>query len=100
MISYTALQQFKPSSVEWDRYSADLHFEFMGFDLVEELTRIGALTECGWFSKAFSIKELSDCGLIADYSRAKEIQESLVEHYPDEDHAYCTIIAIWKMKER
>lgn len=76
---------------------ADSRFQFKGFDLVEDETRISALTNCGGFPKAFSNDELSDCGLILTYERAKEIQQDLLKNYPDEDHADCSFWAIWKM---
>ena len=73
-------------------------FKFKGFDLVEDDTRISALTNCGGFPKAFSNDELSTCGLITTYARAKEVQKSLLEHYPDEHHADCSCWAIWRME--
>lgn len=72
-------------------------FQFYGYDLVEDATRISALTNCGGFDKAFSSCDLSRYGLIEDFEKAKEIQLRLREHYPDDEHANCTLWAIWKM---
>lgn len=77
----------------------DQRFQFKGFDLVEDDTRISALVNCGGFPKAFSNDELSDCGLISTYKRAKGIQRQLLKNYPDENHADCEISAIWKMTD-
>lgn len=72
-------------------------FQFCGYDLVEDFTRISALTNCGGFDKVFSACEISRYGLIEAFERAKEIQLQLQLHYPDEEHANCTLWAIWKM---
>lgn len=72
-------------------------FKFYGYDLVEDATRISALTNCGGFDKAFSACDLSRYGLIEKLIKAKEIQLRLREHYPDDEHADCTLWAIWKM---
>lgn len=42
-------------------------FQFCGYDLVEDFTRISALTNCGGFDKAFSACEISRYGLIEDF---------------------------------
>lgn len=72
-------------------------FQFCGYDLVEDATRISALTNCGGFDKAFSAGDISRYGLIEAFERAKEIQLRLQAYYPDEEHANCTLWAIWKM---
>ncbi|WP_346353352.1 hypothetical protein [Azotosporobacter soli] len=72
-------------------------FQFCGYDLVEDATRISALTNCGGFDKAFLASDLSRYGLIEDFAKAKEIQIRLREYYPNEEHADTTRWAIWKM---
>lgn len=74
-------------------------FEFCGFDLIEEYTRISALVNCGGFNEAFLPNDLNNFGLISDYNDARKIQENLVKKYPDEDHADCDLWAIWRIKE-
>jgi hypothetical protein len=76
----------------------DSRFAFKGYDLVEVEGGISALTNCGGFPLAFRNEELSNCGLIATLARAREVQQALREHYPDEHHADCNIWALWKMK--
>jgi len=72
-------------------------FKFYGYDLIEDDTRISALTNCGGFDKAFSASDLSRYGLIEELRKAKDVQLRLLENYPDEAHADCTLWAIWKM---
>jgi len=75
-------------------------FEFKGYDLIEDMTQISALTNCGGFPAAFSNDELNSYGLITDFTRAVEIQHLLEEKYPNEDHAHCDLYAIWRLRER
>jgi hypothetical protein len=75
------------------------NFEFKGYDLIEEMTQISALTNCGGFPDAFSNDELNHYGIITDFARAVEIRRLLKEKYPDEDHANCELYAIWRLKE-
>ena len=42
----------------------DERFGFKGYDLLEDQTRISALTNYGGFDRAFSKADLSDCGLL------------------------------------
>ncbi len=77
----------------------DKRFEFIGYDLVEVHGGISALTNCGGFEKAFRNEELSELGLISSFPRAREIQQMLKKHYPEEHHAKCDVWAIWKMKD-
>lgn len=72
-------------------------FKFYGYDLIEDDTRISALTNCGGFDKAFSASDLSRYGLIEEFRKARDVQLRLLENYPDEAHADCTLWAIWKM---
>jgi len=75
------------------------NFVFMGYDLVEEVTQVSALTDCGGFPKAFSNQELSPQGLIQDYGRAVQVRVALAEAYPKEHHAQCELYAIWRLNE-
>lgn len=75
----------------------DSRFQFCGFDLVELQTGISALVNCGGFDKAFLAIELSDCGLLPEFSKASEVQKRLRSEYPEEPHANCDMWAIWKM---
>lgn len=76
----------------------DNRFRFYGYDLLEDYTRISALTNCGGFDKAFSPKDISEYGLIRDFDKAKQIQLLLSNQYPNEEHANCAIWAIWRME--
>jgi hypothetical protein len=71
-------------------------FEFIGYDLVDIWAGNSALTNCGGFPKAFSNGELSSKGLLTSWERAVEVQNSLREHYPEEDHANCHVWTIYR----
>ncbi len=72
-------------------------FRFYGYDLLEDMQlNVSALTNCGGKDKAFSPSDISEFGLIEDFNRAREIQIKLREEYPEEDHADCTLWAIWR----
>lgn len=71
-------------------------FHFCGYDLVEDDTRISALTNCGGFDEAFLPSALSKYGLIEDFVEAKKVQLLLREKYPNDDHANCSLWAIWR----
>lgn len=73
-------------------------FRFYGYDLLEDSTRISTLTNCGGFDNAFSPEDISEYGLIQEFDKAKQIQLLLVDEYPDEEHADCTIWAIRRME--
>ncbi|MEY8354913.1 hypothetical protein AALB39_16355 [Lachnospiraceae bacterium 54-53] len=72
-------------------------FEFCGYDLVELPSCISAITNCGaGFEKAIIYGKLNKYGLISSYREAVLTQLSLNEEYPDESHAYCELIEIWR----
>ena len=79
---------------------ADPRFLFRGFDLIEERTGISALVNCGGFDKAFLGRDLSDCGLLVDYARARAVQRQLRLEYPEEPHADCRLWGIWQRPAR
>lgn len=73
-------------------------FEFCGYDLVEHMTGISAITNCGadW-GDALNYQLLNDYGLFSNYRQAVTAQLDLDEQFPDESHAYCEIIEIWRL---
>ncbi|KGK85836.1 hypothetical protein DP73_18065 [Desulfosporosinus sp. HMP52] len=75
----------------------DKRFRFYGYDLIDDV-RISALTNCGGFDKAFLSEDISEYGLIKEFDKAKQIQSLLLSEYPDDEHAYCSLWAIWKME--
>jgi len=91
------LAVLKEPSEECKDISIHQGFYFCGYDLVEDDTKISALTNCGGFDKAFLPSDLSRHGLIKDFIEAKKVQLLLREKYPEDDHAYCSLWAIWKM---
>ena len=73
------------------------HFIFAGYDLIEEMTQISALTNCGGFPDCFSNAELNNCGLVDSFDRAEEIHRALPRLHPKEAHANCELYAVWKL---
>ena len=75
-------------------------FEFCGFDLadswVSAILNCGSFTEEDYYSKAFDYRELNEFGLIPVYQSAMRISRKLREEYPEEEHAYCDVYAIWR----
>lgn len=84
--------------IDCSGYVPDKRFHFYGYDLVNS-SGISALTNCGGFDNAFLPSDLSPFGLIEDYQTTLRIQNKLLEEYPDEDDADCSIWAIWRMEE-
>ena len=75
----------------------DGRFRFIGFDLIElPGTGVSALVNCGGFDRAFLPKDLNAYGLITDYAFARVVQRRLVEQYPGEHHAQCSLWAVWR----
>lgn len=73
------------------------HFEFCGYDLVELPCCISAITNCGaGFEKAINYEKLNKYGLFSSYREAVLTQLELYEEYPEESHAYCELIEIWR----
>ena len=69
---------------------------FAGYDLIEHDGNISALTNCGGFDGAFTAADLNERGLITKYEDAKRIHEALRVRYPEEPHANCVLVAIWR----
>jgi len=75
----------------------DGHYEFCGYDLVELPCCTSAITNCGAsFEKAITYEKLNKHGLISSYREAVLTQLDLNEEYPEESHAYCELIEIWR----
>lgn len=72
-------------------------FEFCGYDLVEFPTCTSAITNCGgMFGEAIEYSRLNQYGLFSEYLEAVKSQIALREMYPEESHAYCEVIEIWR----
>ena len=71
-------------------------FEFCGYDLVEISTCISAITNCGAKFDSIDYAALNPYGLISSYREAVNTQLDLHEKYPEESHAYCEIVEIWR----
>ena len=77
-------------------------FEFCGYDLAEGdedcfVLGTSSLTNCpNYFNEVFSFKDLNRYGLLDSREEAERLQELLPERYPDEQHAFCAIYAVWR----
>jgi hypothetical protein len=81
-------------SLAWDG------FVFLGYDLMDKDVGNSALSNCGGFPEAFVNSELSSVGLIPNFERAIEIQQTLRRtYYPPEHHADCDLWAIFRRQE-
>ena len=77
--------------------SQDGRFSFCGYDLVEEQTQISAITDCGaGYCDVIKYKKLNSFGLFSSHADAKRTQERLRRAYPDEEHADCVVVEIWR----
>jgi hypothetical protein len=75
-------------------------FRFLGYDLIDVTSGPSALTNCGGFPLAFSNDELTNHGLLPALGRAREVQQALRDHYPDEHHAFCDAWAIFRATQQ
>lgn len=73
-------------------------FEFVGYELLDKDYTHSALTNCGGFDETFSSEELNQYGLISEFEKAYYIKKRLLENNPEEYHADCNVIAIWRHK--
>ena len=71
-------------------------FRFVGCDRIDSQSGPSALTNCGGFPLAFSNTELIAKGLLASLARAREVQQALVDHYPEEGHARCDVWVVFR----
>lgn len=86
-----------PSPAPCEALEADGRFMLAGYDLVEEFSGISAITNCGHgFEDVIDYDALNAFGLIGTYEEAARVQKTLVEAYPEEPHADCGIVEIWR----
>ena len=71
-------------------------FTFCGYDLVETLSAISAITDCDASFESINYAALTAYGLISTYKEAVLTQLALVEEAPFEAHADCEILEIWR----
>lgn len=73
-------------------------FEFCGYDLVDYTTGISAIMNMGgYWGDFFDWGILNQYGLFSKYRQAVNVQLDLFEQFPEESHAYCEIVEIWRM---
>ncbi len=74
------------------------NFEFVGYDLLDRDYSVSALSNCGGFDESFQPADLNSRGLIGEFEKAYAIRERLFANNPDEHHADCNVLAIWRHK--
>ena len=90
-----------PACTKNEELSRDDRFSFVGYDLVEEMTGISAITNCGaGFSRAIDYEALNASGIFSDYALALQAKQRLIQQYPNENHADCEIVEIWRYAKR
>lgn len=75
-------------------------FDFMGYDLVEAMTGVSALSNCGGFPDVFDNSELSHYGLQTDFRRAAEVDFKLRSLHPEKPHAHCDLWTVFRYKSK
>lgn len=73
-------------------------FDFIGYDLLDKDYNVSALSNCGGFDETFLPKDINQYGLIDRYEKAFDIRKRVSENNPDEHHADCNVIAVWRHK--
>ena len=87
----------EPAAQPSAEITQDGRFTFCGYDLVEKTTQISAITNYGAaYSDAINYTALNQFGLIDSHAAAKHTQQQLRHAYPDEEHANCVIVEIWR----
>ena len=73
-------------------------YEFCGYDLVDHTTGISAIMNMGgYWGDLFDWRILNQYGLFSKYRQAVNVQLDLIEQFPEESHAYCEIVEIWRL---
>jgi hypothetical protein len=75
-------------------------FEFVGYELLDKDYSTSALSNCGGFDETFQPSDLNQYGLINTFEMAYNIRERLFANNPDEHHADCYVLAVWRHKEK
>ena len=88
------IEPLEPPNAE---VAQDGRFTFCGYDLIEEQTQISAITNCGGgFSDVVPYSSLNQWGLFSRHTDARKAQRRLLQAWPDEPHADCVIVEIWR----
>ena len=79
-----------------DQNPSDSRFALEGYDLIDVMGGVSALTNCGGFPLAFEDGELNRVGLLPTLDRANAVRAALMSNYPAEPHANCDVWAIYR----
>ena len=73
-------------------------FDFVGYELLDKDYSTSALSNCGGFDETFKPFDLNHYGLIDTFEKAYDIRERLKKNNPEEHHADCNVLALWRHK--
>jgi len=71
-------------------------FDFVGYELLDKDYSTSALSNCGGFDETFKPFDLNHYGLIDTFRKAYDIRERLLKNNPEEHHADCNVLALWR----
>ncbi len=81
-----------------DRTMLEKDYEFIGYDLMDKKFIASAITNCGGFYDVYSRTDINEYGIFTDRDFAYKIRDELYKMHPEEPHADCYVIEIWRMK--
>ena len=85
-----------PTPFDVDAF-ANPEFEFLGFELIDVDTRVDPILNCSSF-EGLTPKNLTKFGLISNYQQAKNLQNEIMEKFPEHVHSETKIFAIWRRR--
>lgn len=95
--NYQIVATVKIPSLSIKKYLSQNSFELCGYDLVDNDNIISVITDCGAiYSETINYDQLNEFGLLSNYEESLFFQKLLLERYPNETHADCVIIEIWR----
>lgn len=78
-----------------DNINGQIDFEFCGYDLMDDMFDISAITGCGDLNEKF-LHKFNRYGLLDNLQDAIEAQKHLFIDFPNEYHAHCNIYGLWR----
>lgn len=78
-----------------DDINGQIDFEFCGYDLMDDMFAISAITDCDDLNLKF-VHKLNQYGLLENLQDAIDAQKQLHVDFPDEYHAHCNIYGLWR----
>jgi hypothetical protein len=83
---------------DYEQNPSDSRFALEGYDLIDVMGGVSALSNCRGFPLAFENGELNRVGLLPTLDRAVAVRARLMSNYPAEPHANCDVWAIFRLR--